>query len=386
MQNLIPSNALLVFADVVDSSKFSAILGYEAYAERIIEFQNIFKSLGYLYFPKPADEATHYTLVDSRGDEGIVFVVEPNPDGAELIFRAIKFLFHLKGVLEFAIHKPGEEESAPTHIGLGAGIHFGRVAARSCIKPDGHSVVNQIEGYAINRAKRIESSSRVGKYSRIFLSKEAAMLLGDQPVILSPHNVSMRGIEESAEVYEVQAGLFAGLKLNSDIPENEFLKNFIFELVKKASGNPNPWIKSFLLSLLDCLADASRAIPPRASEYHTQQLKLAWQRVAEDDPILLFLRAKEFETKKEYTQQIRYLRDLLQRFPEFVHAKKNLIRVCWAIVNSKRELAEKVFARDLAKEFLEHFPHMLDEKDKKDFTDIINKARPKRSARKKRKV
>lgn len=125
------------------------------------------------------------------------------PGESELVFRAIKFLFHLKGILEFAVQNPSEKDSAPTRIGLGAGIHFGRVAGRSLIEQDGHSVINQIEGYAINRAKRIESSSRAGRYSRVFLSKEPAMLLEDQPVILLRLTVSMKGIEESAEVYEV---------------------------------------------------------------------------------------------------------------------------------------------------------------------------------------
>jgi hypothetical protein len=367
--------SLLVFVDIVDSSKYSAVLGYKEYARRLLDFQNTFEKLGKKYFPDPADHSREYCLVRARGDEGILFYATTQPNFAELVFRSIEFIYHLKGRLRFGIDEKDEGSTSPRRIGLGAGIHVGQVAF-AIKQKNNRSVIDRLEGFSINYAKRVESCSRLGKYSRVFLSKEAARLLEDKPVVFSRMTAPMKGIEEGAEVFEVQAGLFSGVKLDPNDPEDEHLQSQVNNIASRPIEVEEPWVKSLAISVLDYLLDQS-PVNARRVEYRNLQLNLAWHSSIEDDPILLYVRARDFWEKKRYTQYIRYLRQILQNHPEFVHARKRMITACWAITKSKAEPADKVFARDMAREFLDRFPHFLTTEEKKEFQALIKEAESK---------
>ena len=361
--------SLLVFADIIDSSKYSAVLGYADYANRLLKFQNMFKELGRRYFPPPNDRSMEYCLVDARGDEGILFYAAPQADFSELVFRSIEFIYHLKGRLRFADYEKDTGRSSPQRLGLGAGIHVGQVAY-AVKNENNHLVIDHLEGFSINYAKRIESCSRLGKYSRVFLSKEAARLLEDKPVVLSRMAASMKGIDDSAEVFEVQAGLFSGIKLDQNNLEDERLKETVINFAREPLEPEEPWQKSLSMSVLDYLLSQT-SVGVRRNEYRDLQLKIAWNSSIEDDPIFLYVRARDHWDNKQYTQHIRYLRQIIQEHPEFVHARKRMVRACWAIAKSKAEPAEKVFARDMAKEFLNRFPHLLTVEEKKEFHELI---------------
>ncbi len=361
--------ALLIFADIVDSSKYSSVLGYKEYARRLLSFQNTFERLGEKYFPYPEDRSKGYCVVSARGDEGILFYAKTEPNFSELVFRSIEFMYHLKGRLRFGIGEMDGGSTSPRRIGLGAGIHVGQVAF-AVRQENNRSVIDRLEGFSINYAKRIESCSRLGKYSRVFLSKEAARLLEDKPIVLSRMNAPMKGIDESAEVFEVQAGLFSGLKLDPNDPEDEYLQSQVNLVASRPIEVEELWVKSLAVSVLDCLLDQS-LVDARRTEYRDRQLKLAWHSSIEDDPILLYVRATNFWEKKQYSQHIRYLRQILQNHPDFVHARKRMIRACWEITKSKAEPAEKIFARDMAREFLDHFPQFLTADEKKELQAVI---------------
>lgn len=366
-------HALLVFVDIVDSSKYSAVLGYKEYARRLLDFQNTFERLGEKYFPYPENRSREYCLVRARGDEGILFYAKTQPNFSELVFRSIEFIYHLKGRLRFGIDEKDGGSTSPRRIGLGAGIHVGQVAF--AIKQENNrSVIDRLEGFSINYAKRVESCSRLGRYSRVFLSKEAARLLEDKPVVFSRMMAPMKGIEESAEVFEVQGGLFSGLKLDPSDPEDEHLQSQVNNIASRPMEVEEPWVKSLAVSALDCLLDQS-LVNARRVEYRNRQLNLAWHSSIEDDPILLYVRARDFWEKKQYTQHIRYLRQILQNHPEFVHARKRMIRACWEITKSKAEPVEKVFARDMAREFLDHFPQFLTTDERKELQTVIKATR-----------
>jgi hypothetical protein len=365
-------SALILFADIVDSSKYSAVLGYMEYARRLLKFQKLFQTLGRKYFPLPEDRTREYCQVDARGDEGVMFFAQTTGDFAEPVFRAIEFLFHLKGLLRFGGEDDDDSTAAPRRIGLGAGIHVGRVAFATA-QEDNRSVIARLEGFSINYAKRVESCSRAGKYSRVFLSSEAARLLEDKPVLFSSITVPMKGIEEHTDVHEVQSGLFSGLKLEPDDPEDNRLVDQIGRLAVRPSEIEEPWVKSLIVSGLDCLLRGSLVGQTRAQHRDTQ-LKLAWQSAIEDDPILLYLRAREQEEKGNYTRQLQYLQRIVEEHPHFVHARKRMIRACWAIARGKAERSELVFARDMAQEFLERFPHFLSEQEKKECRALLRAA------------
>jgi len=373
--------ALLVFADIIDSSSYSAVLGRVVYARRLLEFQKLFETLGQKYFPKPSDPTQEFCEINTRGDEGTIFFATcTEVNLSEFIFRAIEFLYHLKGLLRYGYAEDENGTDSPRQMGLGAGIHVGNVAFAVAFE-NNQSVIKQIEGFDINYAKRVESCSRIGKYSRIFLSKEAAKLLEDRPIVFSRTSASMKGIEENVEVYEVQSGLFNGLKIDTDNDSDEKMVEKIEELAYQPIRIEKPWNKALIISVLDCLIKDT-IVSDRKDEYHRLQLNLAWHSSIEDDPILLYLRAREFETEGQYTQQLRYLKQIAQEYPDFVHVKKRMIKSCWAITKKKSERVELIFARDLAKEFLEKFPHFLSEEEKKDFHKLIKAASKKARSRK----
>ena len=70
-----PMKALLLFADVIDSSIYSSTWGVVEYAKKILEFQELFINLGKIYFPKEEPQIIKFYEVNSRGDEGIIFCV-----------------------------------------------------------------------------------------------------------------------------------------------------------------------------------------------------------------------------------------------------------------------------------------------------------------------
>lgn len=362
--------ALVLFADVVDSSKYSAVLGYTEYAKRLLRFQQLFRVVGARYFPEPEDLTQEFCRVNARGDEGTVFLARMSGGFAEPLMRAIEFLYHLKGLLRFGFDE-GLDAPSPRDFGVGAGIHVGQVAYLTQIK-DSRSIISGLEGFSINYAKRVESASRLGKHSRIFLSRDASKLLEDKPIVLSPVSAAMKGIEESADLYEVRAGLLSGLQLqpNEENPQEENMIECVQGLMQQPEKIEEPWMKSLAISVTDWLLRES-PVAGRKAEYRESQLRLAWHSSIEDDPILLYVRAREFEEKKEYSQQLRYLKEILDKYPDFVHARKRLIRACSAIAKSKAQRAEMVLARDLAKEFLEKFPSLLGDDERKELQDVV---------------
>ena len=368
------SDALLVFADIIDSSKFSSVLGISEYGKRLLEFQQLFKSLGERYFPFPDDKTQEFCKVDARGDEGTVFVLARNVRHKRaLVFRAIEFLYHLKGLLYLGLGEAteqGSESAAPVRMGLGAGIHCGKVAFSTELRGNRSEIV-QIDGFAVNKAKRVESASREGRFSKILLSAEAAKFLEGEPLLLSHITVPMKGIEERADLYEVTAGLFSDIKLMAETTRDQRLIDKAKELAKNPDKIDEVWIKSLTISVLEVILQ-NTLIAMHKNAYYSQQLDIAWNSTIEDDPILLYLRAKDCQGKHKYTQQLRYLREILDKYPNFIFAKKRMVEACWNITNQSRESIEMIYARDMAEEFVLKFSQFLSDEEKDQFGEIIN--------------
>ena len=147
------------------------------YADTLQQFQELFENLGRKYFHEVADKSSEYLQITARGDEGLIFYVSQQIHKADLIYKALEFVFELKGRLR-TLAAPNESSDRPAKtIELGAGIHFGPIASLTAIEEDANgskrSLIKGLEGYSINYAKRVESCSRQGSYSRVFLSKEA---------------------------------------------------------------------------------------------------------------------------------------------------------------------------------------------------------------------
>ncbi|OPY77397.1 MAG: hypothetical protein A4E65_02766 [Syntrophorhabdus sp. PtaU1.Bin153] len=272
--------------------------------------------------------------------------------------------------------KTEESTPAPRPMDIGIGIHFGRVAAVSCLEqpPAGRpeSVICEIEGFAINYAKRVESSSRMGKFSKIFLSREAARLLDGDPVVLSQVIVPLKGIHDSEIVFEVNSALFEDMPKNSN---GKYYEDFITryaDKIKNLDITRDSWMKGLIISTIDSRMRAAASDSLRL-EYAKKVANFIWQDIAEDDPIILFARARACGVEKKHTQKLTYLKALVDKYPTFVQARKKLAEVCWQISEADSERAELVIARDTIEEFLNRFPQYLSDAEKDHFLTIIDK-------------
>ena len=253
--------ALLLFADVIDSSIYSSTWGVVEYAKKLLEFQELFINLGNIYFPKEKIQIIKFYDVNSRGDEGTIFCIDLDRKPENLVYNAIKFSFELKARMNLLNNFDQVDNKIPKKMNIGIGIHFGKVAAiikQEKIDDRTRSIINGIEGFAINYAKRIESCSRIGRYSKIFLSKEAAELAEGNPIVLKKYSSSLKGIENDEDVYEVQSAFFDSIPHNKEKIESEKFFDFYSNKIKDLNFLREPWLKGFVISLLSFLVNNSK--------------------------------------------------------------------------------------------------------------------------------
>jgi class 3 adenylate cyclase len=378
-----PVDALLIFTDIVDSSVYSSILGLKEYARQVLQFQRLFEQLANLYFPdqpyfkEPVDS---WRRISSRGDEGLVFIVDRSEKTTDLVHKGVKFAFELKARLKWLNESKSKQEKAPKEMSIGVGIHYGQVVP--IVKPrkkDGQtrSCIDKIIGYSINYAKRVEASSRAGKFSRVFLSKEAANLLAGFPIVLYKHIASLKGIQENEEVFEVRSAFFPGIPVppgeKNDVLDNEKFLEYYTEKDNEKEFIREAWLKSFVLSVLDARKDQAKSNSLK-KKYHDKIEKLAWVNPIEDDPILLFSRARECQYDKKFSRAAAIFKTIVGKFPDFLHARIKLVEACYDIIKSKDKVsAEIIFVRDTAEEFLEKYDSILSPDEQKKFEEILEK-------------
>ncbi len=367
-------NALILFADIIDSSVYSSILGIEQYAEDLLNFHRRFEMLAEKHFNKTVLN-DFFIQAPTRGDEGTVFCIAPQVPPEELIFRAIQFAFELKAILELIMQPDTALDKAPRKMTVGIGIHYGEVVTiLKNGKIGGASSISDIaaiEGFSINYTKRIESGSRAGKFSKIFLSKSASAYLWDRPVVLQKHQIDLKNIAKYEDVYEVRSAFFKKMPLDyePDIIEKFIIKYALEPL--KIDFIQEPWLKSFVISVLEAIKSNSRYVTQK--KYMQKQLDLAWANHAEDDPILLFVRAIDCKNTGKQTRRLSILKEIVDRFPSFVFARKELVKAISDLMNEPSLPYELIYARDMAQEFLGKFKKGLKDSEIKEFETITAK-------------
>ena len=337
-------NALLLFVDIIDSSVHSSMWGADKFARQVIDFQDLFSSLGTKYFKdKPSFEESviAYCKVEARGDEGLVFLVDPEQTGNDLVHKAVRFAFELKTRMRLAHRK--QLDPPPQELRVAVGIHYGEVAAVSVLKTlQGlpRRPIDSLIGYSINYAKRVESASRGGRFSRVFLSKEAADLIAYSPIALCKHEVPLKGIQSNEEVYEVRSALLSGIPLadtsgTSGVTGEEVLEYFVTGAADDDFLR-DPWLRSIAISILD---ERRLSVRGTASEkrYFDRIQSLVWSRLSEDDPILLFWRGIQCESEGRHSRAVLHFRELVLECPQLVRARTRLITACFNLVRPRRQ-------------------------------------------------
>jgi hypothetical protein len=375
--------ALLMFVDIIDSSVYSSILGITKFAEKVLSFQRLFVDLGECYFndkPYFAEKIDSLCQVESKGDEGLVFVVDPRQTGDELVHRAVKFAFELKARLKILNQR--ETDLPPTEMKIAVGIHYGEVAVITTSQlKDGvyRSLIDRIMGYSINYAKRVESSSRIGSFSQVFLSREAANLLSYSPVVLYKYEASLKGIQANDEVYEVTSTFLDEVPLahcdGAGGISNEDFVTYFADDATESQFTREPWLKSFVLSVLNTMKDTYQGSTLEKG-YFDKISRLAWHKLTENDPIMLYWRAQECEEAGKHSRAVACLKDILRDNPYFIPARIKLVDACYQMLQAKDKLPQEViFVRDTAEELLEKYQGILLENERKRLNDILEKTK-----------
>lgn len=352
------NKALIIFSDIVDSSVYSSIMGIEQYGKELIRFQRNFEALANSYFPE-----VYAIRKFAEGDEGSVFYIldegqQESP--SNLIYRAIEFSFMLKATMELVIQP---EETSPKKMHIGTGIHLGDVATvlnttKDIGETNNIAEVDKILGYSINYAKRVESASRIGSYSKVFVSKTASAYLWEHPVVLEKHKHDLKGISQAEDVFEVRSAYLLNLSLEYAVERvDNFLMRYVTE-PHKLDFISEPWLKGFILSVLDAVIRDSKFISLK-EKYGEKRYDLAWRYFADDDPIVLMMRANYYERNGPQTRRLSILKDVIENYPTFVYGQIEFVKAISKILDDKTISSEVVYARDIAIELLDKYGSAL---------------------------
>ena len=69
--------------------------------------------------------------------------------------------------------------------------------------------------------------------------------------------------------------------------------------------------------------------------------------------------------------QLTILKDIIKKFPTFIHARKKLVNALIGYSSSNISSSEKIIARDIAKEFINYYPSYITEEERIYFKNII---------------
>ncbi|MEP0813267.1 MAG: hypothetical protein HRF49_01200 [bacterium] len=314
--------AVILFVDLQGSVNLSSSLSIWDYDRLIDDYQRLLSdALGQMrerysipewsvvgdelkaFFYVPGDVETQAKLAEIR-EKGGWHSDEYNALSQAMRAEHDRLIY---GALRTAIHAKHSWVSYPTNverihvkqspIELGCGINSGRVILGDRI--DGR---RRIEGYAINYGKRVEGTSRYGKYSQIALSRTAYEMMRNikiahsmlkqrvffREIALPPD--AMKGLSQSERIHEVTFfHRLAGVKVAEDQCDL-FMKILL-------TDPSNFWAYTNLISYLlydkGDLSESERitefvmnSIPPSEKIYY--------------DMAEIHFRRGDFETAREY--------------------------------------------------------------------------------------
>jgi class 3 adenylate cyclase len=200
----------IMFADVIGASEVSNHVSVREYKEFVQEFKNIFNGACESYLGSWLDdlkEGADFSC-SARGDEGILLIYpKANTHQASLLIDvAINIALELKRSWLLSKRNKDNVVAGIVPIELAVGIHWGQTYLAE--GTEGGAEVIRPEGYAINLAKRVESFSRTGQYTHIFVSEAAHGLLNRLPdektyLFDEPKALSAKGFSREIRAFEV---------------------------------------------------------------------------------------------------------------------------------------------------------------------------------------
>lgn len=210
-------DTIILFADIIGASEVSNHKTPKQYFEFVREFQQMFDRICEKYLGKWYPDEKDY-LFQARGDEGLLMIFpksdqdNPRIPGQD-VDVAVNIALALKREWiqsEDNVQRIRKSKLLP--VDLGIGIHLGPTLLHKDdkIKSSSRNPGSYApEGYAINLAKRIESHSRGGRYTNIFISGAAHgawRRLPDEYTYIfdEEQSIEPRGITRKIPVFEVK--------------------------------------------------------------------------------------------------------------------------------------------------------------------------------------
>jgi class 3 adenylate cyclase len=202
---------VILFADIVGCSEISNDEPLEKYNRILRQFRLLFEEINNKYkkeFYACSDNIDFQAQV--RGNEGHLIIFRKSPEEenpylwADDIDTAITIALDLKRRWLLSESNKEKINSGKRTSDIAVGIHFGQ----AWINKTGNNKY-QPEGYAINLTKRIESHSREGAFTHIYLSEAAYdklyPLTDKTPYTFDlPHLIKPKGIPTGINVFEVK--------------------------------------------------------------------------------------------------------------------------------------------------------------------------------------
>jgi len=209
-------DTVILFVDIMGASEVSNHKSPEYYFKFVREFQTIFQGVCRKHLSAWYPKRKNYHF-QARGDEGVMMIYpEEEQDKAGPIGMDVDVAVNIALVLKrkwiSSKWNIARINDGQLPIGIGIGIHLGPTHVRK-EKEAQHPIRNPYglvpEGYAINLAKRIESHSRVGKYTNIFVSEAAHEAWRNQPdedtyIFDEQQLIPAKGILGDIYVFEVK--------------------------------------------------------------------------------------------------------------------------------------------------------------------------------------
>jgi len=243
------SNATILFADLMNSTELAKNLTLLEYDDMLVDFQNtMFEVVSHHldYFGYEGEGVDSEWSIS--GDELRVFLYSDNMDfdirSALLIATKIKLAWLSSGFNQRVL----SEQRLVSRIGVG--INCGKVIkdVRPWRVKIGKAGQN-IEGYAINLTKRIESASREGNVYQIMvgasLYKRCQQNKRINVAFSHPRSLVFKGLGQKIPVYEVVS--FLNFEILPSMPEH--LQKGLMEKMENTvrDAMPEPWIFIVLL-------------------------------------------------------------------------------------------------------------------------------------------
>lgn len=350
--HVITSKAVICFIDIVDSTYYAKIDNDNKYLEKIQKFEDLSEKIVTLIFGKPRNRVR----LERRGDELLVIVLEKWLDDAEEISVIIE---NMMVVVMLISAKLSEDK-----IFVACGINVGDVVIVTNKKESGR--LSQIYGHEINLAKRIETSSRDGLFSKIMLSKSAAKSISSLPIMLHRHIFELKNISNREFVFEVISGFFI-------IPQFDDVFKELCEDGRSVIEHIGSMFSCFSILKLSYIYTLIKSRGSIIEDWEKTELDKIflndiWIDMNNTDPIIFFLRAKDYENNKDIVNAFSNYIKSITILSKCASAKINICKLLKKIdVNEIYHLnvLDIIQIKLMAEEFLKKFQDFLktDEKD-----------------------